>query len=165
MKTLPARGIAGLCVALLFAVQGYAQDTRNVTEPTIPPLCVELTAQLAADGGNVLAEADESKSDTKRIQEGLDRCLAGQAVKLAANGAMNAFLSGPLQLRSGVTLLVDAGAILFGSRNPRDYDVSPGTCGVVNNSGSGCKPLLGGDGIRDAAVMGEGTIDGRGGAT
>jgi polygalacturonase len=75
------------------------------------------------------------------------------------------FLAGPLQLRAGVTLLLDRGATLYGSRNPRDYDLSPGSCGIVNQKGHGCKALISGDRVAGAGVMGEGAIDGRGGAT
>jgi polygalacturonase len=135
-----------------------AQDTRTVTEPVIPPSCAVLAAQLPAP----LAASDESKPDTSRIQDALDRCAAGQAVELKAAAPTHAFLSGPLQLRPGVTLLIDAGTVLFASRNPRDYDVSPGSCGVVNQAGRGCKPLISGDHVAHAAVMGYGVIDGRG---
>jgi polygalacturonase len=62
-----------------------------------------------------------------------------------------------------VTLRVGAGVTLFASRNPRDYDVTPGRCGTVDQSGRGCRALINGDHVAGAAVMGEGTIDGRGG--
>ncbi len=166
MKTSQGKpyGIVFLILFLFFALPLHAQDSRTVTEPKIPPACTTLTAVLKATG-NALNETDETKPDTKRIQDALDHCAAGQAVKLSANGAANAFLSGPLQLRNGVTLIVDARATLFASRNPRDYDVSPNSCGVVTNTGRGCKPLIGGDRIQNAGVMGDGTIDGRGGST
>ena len=135
-----------------------AQDTRNVAEPVIPPACRVLSAQLPAK----LSEADEAKPDTGRIQDALDHCAAGHAVELKAAGDAHAFLAGPLQLRAGVTLLLDGGSILFASRNPRDYDISPGSCGVVNKVGRGCKALIAGDHVAHAAVMGDGLIDGRG---
>jgi polygalacturonase len=135
-----------------------AQDLRAVTEPVIPPPCTSLTAKLPA----VLSDADENQPDTLRIQEALDHCAAGHAVELKAAEDARAFLSGPLQLRAGVTLLVDAGAILLASRNPRDYDISPGSCGVVNQAGHGCKALITGDHVAHAGVMGDGLIDGRG---
>jgi polygalacturonase len=138
-----------------------AQDTRNVTEPVIPPSCTVLSAQLPAK----LSDADEAKPDTGRIQDALDRCAAGHAVELKAVGDAHAFLAGPLQLRGGVTLLLDGGAILFASRNPRNYDVAPGSCGVVNKAGRGCKALITGDHVAHAAVMGDGLIDGRGPST
>ena len=146
------------CLALCPA---YAQDTRVVTEPAIPPSCTVLAAKLPAS----LSAADENRPDTVRIQEALDHCRPGHAVELRAAGDARAFLAGPLQLRAGVTLLVDAGAILFGSRNPRDYDISPGSCGVVNQAGHGCKALITGDRVAHAGVMGDGLIDGRGPST
>jgi polygalacturonase len=152
--------VVGSCLALT-VFSARAQDTRTVTEPVIPASCTVLTAQLPAN----LAEADENQPDTRRIQEALDHCAAGQAVELKAAGGARAFLSGPLQLRASVTLLVDAGTILYASRNPRDYDISPGSCGVVNQAGHGCKALISGDHVAHAAVMGDGLIDGRGPAT
>ena len=122
-----------------------------------------LRASLTARNSTV-AEADENRPDTARIQEAMDHCQPGQAVELRADGDRNAFLTGPLQLRRGVTLLVDRGATLFGSRNPRDYDLEPGVCGTITERGHGCKAILNGDHVADAAVMGEGIIDGRGGA-
>ena len=104
---------------------------------------------------------DEDKLDTGRIQEALDKCAKGQAVELTGK----LFLSGPLQLRAGVALLVDRGTTLYGSRNPRDYDISAGSCGIVDKRGHGCKALISGDRVAGAAVMGDGAIDGRGGAT
>ncbi|HTS47971.1 MAG TPA: glycosyl hydrolase family 28 protein [Bryobacteraceae bacterium] len=145
---------AALCV--------WAQDTRTVIEPRIPPVCSSVAAKLKVVDGKTLAPEDESKADTQRIQQALDACPAGQGVELKVDGANRALLSGPLQLRAGVTLVVAKGAVLFASRNPRDYDVTPGSCGVVNNGGRGCKPLIAGDNVANAGVMGDGIIDGRG---
>ena len=151
-KKIP-RADAWVVTLTLMAV-AHGQDTRTVTEPKIPASCTVLLA----------GEADENKPDTQRIQQAMDRCRPGQAVELKANGARNAFFTGPLQLRQGVTLLVDGGAILFGSRNPRDYDLQPGVCGTITERGHGCKAMLNGDHVAGAAVMGDGVIDGRGGA-
>jgi polygalacturonase len=152
------------CAGLIDALPAYAQDTRSVTEPRIPEVCSVLNAQLTATDKKTIAEADEVKLDTKRIQDALDHCSAGRAVKLTGSRGPNAFLSGPLQLRSGVTMLIDSNTTLFASRDPRAYDISPGSCGVVNNSGRGCKPLIAADLVEGAGVMGDGAIDGRGGA-
>ena len=139
-----------------------AQDTRHVTRPVIPTSCAVLSAGLASIGGRTLADEDEAKVDTARIQSAIDRCPKGRAVELKSAGERDAFLSGPLQLRDGVTLRVDAGTILFGSRNPRDYDLRPGSCGTVDQAGHGCKALITGDGVAHASVMGDGVVDGRG---
>jgi polygalacturonase len=139
-----------------------AQDARTVTEPVLPPVCRSLDAQLRVNGHS-LAQADEAKLDTARIQQALDSCGNGHGVILRSHGAANAFLSGPLELREGVTLIVDQGATLFASRDPNVYERTPGSCGLVNESGSGCKPLISAQHVSGAGVMGDGVIDGRGG--
>ncbi len=140
-----------------------AQDRRQVAEPQIPPPGVVLGAQLTSRGTS-LAEADEARPDTARLQAALDRCPPGQAVELRPDGPHDAFLTGPIELRAGVTLLVDRGAILYASRNPRDYDLRPGVAGTITEHAHGCKPLISGDRVANTAIMGDGIIDGRGGS-
>jgi len=141
----------------------FAQDARKVSEPHIPAACITLEASIAAVHG-VISPGDERKLDTERIQHAMDNCVAGNAVVLRAKGQKNVFLTGPLQLHSGVTLVVDANTSLVASRDPRIYDLTPGSCGVVAEKGHGCKPLIVGNGAVDSGIMGEGSIDGRGGA-
>jgi len=156
-----------VCGAIALASGAWAQDTRVVTEPKIPATCVKLEAKIVAVG-DALKDADEANADSARIQSAVDGfatgCKPGQAVELAAGAkGANAFLSGPLELKEGVTLLVDKGVTLFASRNPADYDMTgPGTCGTIPSKGP-CKAILT---IRakNVAIMGDGVIDGRGGA-
>jgi polygalacturonase len=151
-------------IALWIGLPGllHAQDTRDVREPKIPRVCISLAAHLNVENGRV-AESAEEKLDTSRIQEAIDHCVAGRAVELRADGGHNAFLSGPLELKPSVTLLVAGGAVLLGTRNPREYDVQPGSCGTVNQEGRGCKPLIHAHNAPHSGVMGEGSIDGQGG--
>jgi len=151
---------------VLLSVTGaaWAQDTRRVSEPRIPPTCVLLHAKLAAIHGELPADA-ERDLDTDRIQQALDHCARGHAVVLAADGGKQTFLSGPLTLRSGVTLVVRANTSLAASADPRIYDITPGSCGILGERGQGCKPLLSGSDIDGSGVMGDGSLDGRGGAT
>jgi len=139
-----------------------AQDTRHVTQPHFPHACVVLRAELAAAQGR-LSDADERKLDTARIQKAIDECPAGEAVELRRAHGNNVFLTGPIHLRSGVTLLIDADTVLYASRDPRQYDISPGSCGIVDNRGHGCKPLILAEDAPGSAIMGDGAIDGRGG--
>ncbi len=143
-----------------------AQDSRTVREPVIPHACVTLTARLEPVGDSTLPEPDEGKLDTERIQKAIDGCPKGQAVRLSTDGARRAFLTGPVRLRGGVALWVDRGAIVFASRDPALYDLpgTPGRCGTVDAEGHGCKPILTAVDAAGAAVLGEGVIDGRGGA-
>jgi polygalacturonase len=154
-------------VAISFVPSLFAQDTRAVTEPSIPPFCASLEAHLTSvnDGKfDTLAPVDESKLDTERIQKALDTCGKGHAVVLQAAGSANAFLSGPLELRDGVTLVVDKGVILFATLDPALMETSPGSCGLVSDApGRGCKPLISVSHVSGAGVMGDGIIDGRGG--
>jgi polygalacturonase len=53
---------------------------------------------------------------------------------------------------------------VFASRNPRDYDVTPNACGIAPARGPGCKPLITASHAPGSGVMGDGAIDGRGGA-
>jgi polygalacturonase len=142
-----------------------AQDTRTVIEPSFPQLCTTLDAQLQSVG-HTLAPADEKKLDTARIQKAIDKCGKGRAVLLHVNETNDAFLSGPLELRPEVSLIVGRGVTLYASRDPAVFAASLGSCGIVSKGGGrGCKPLISVDSARDAGIMGDGTIDGRGGET
>jgi polygalacturonase len=138
-----------------------AQDARHVVEPKIPQICASLPARLVTVDGKM--QSREQQLDTARIQEAIDHCIAGRAVELRQEGAYNAFLSGPLELKPSVTLLVARGVTVFATRNPRAYDVQTGSCGVVNQVGHGCKPFIFAGRAPHSGVMGEGTIDGQGG--
>lgn len=151
-----AAAIAGIAIAA-------AQDTRQVSEPVIPPACITLDAQLAAHNG-VLSDADEQRLDTDRIQHAIDGCTDGKAVVLRSHGAHHVFLTGPLTLKSGVTLVIDAKTVLASSRDPRVFDITPGSCGIVSDRGHGCKGLITASKTTGSGIMGDGSIDGRGGA-
>ena len=164
----------------LAAISVKGQDTRQVTEPKIPLSCVHLPAQLQAMG-NMLAEGDEKKLDTARIQAALDSCKPGMAVELRPASGNNAFLSGPLEMRTGVTLVIDEGVTLFGSRDAALYDfkgpdATQGLCGTIaatvpavfpapqkpSPMKGGCRPLIGIMNATNVGIMGDGVIDGRG---
>lgn len=113
-------------------------DSRSVTEPTYPEVCVTLAAQFTSSERSTPPSSD----DTSRIQAALDTCQGtGQSVVLATSASDDAFYSGMLTV-SGEALVVESGVTLFG-----------------NNSYTG--ELLAVAGV-NAALMGPGTIDGRG---
>ena len=164
----PARlSLAALPFVALVSLAAHlaAQDTRTVTEPKTPPACVTLEADIVSNHGNI-ALSDEQKLSTARIQDAMDHCAQGEAVVLRAHGKKNVLLTGPLTLRPGVTLVVDKNTSLVASRDPRVYDTTPGGCGIVSmHGGRACKPLISADGAKDSGIMGEGSVDARGGAT
>lgn len=169
-----------LVIAVLSVGVAGAQDTRKVTEPKIPQSCTKLKAELRSVNNNI-AEADEAKLDTERIQKALDHCKQGMAVELETSRGKVAFLTGPLEMREGVTLLVDKGVTLFGSRDARVYEVkgegaTSGLCGTIATGApptvfpapqhpaparGGCRPLISVN-AKNVGIMGDGVIDGRG---
>ncbi|RZU41475.1 glycoside hydrolase family 28 protein [Edaphobacter modestus] len=171
----------GLIAAVAVVSFAAAQDTRHVTEPKVPRACTKLKAQLHAvnDG---LGDADEARLDTERIQKALDHCKSGTAVELEMSRGRDAFLSGPLEMREGVTLLVDKGVTLFGSRDAAVYEIkeegsTSGLCGTIAMGAppavfpapqhpaparGGCRPLISVNNAKNVGIMGDGVIDGRG---
>ena len=101
-------------------------------------------ANQAVTGGGVPAET----LDTSRISSALSGCGSGKAVKLVTNGANNAFVTGPISIPAGVTLWVDAGVTLYGTRNAGTWG---GTTPLIMVSGAG------------SGLMGDGVVDGQGG--
>lgn len=137
----------------LFSSGAHAQDSRDVQEPRMPAACALLFGELANGG----------RDDAARIQAAIDKCAPGHAVVLSASNEKRSFVSGPLRLKSGVTLVVDAGATLYASTDPRLFDRGAGTCGSNDASGKGCRPLITAEDTRGSGIMGPGTIDGQGG--
>lgn len=162
MKKIIPAALMALC-----SLSAQAQDRRKVSEPVMPPPCATLQADKTVGADRHMAEADESRADTARIQAALKRCPAGQAVLLSAGITGNAFLSGPLVMPEGVALRLDGGVTLYASRNPADYDdpAQPGVCGTIVSGNQprlhGCRPLIEVS-VKNAAIMGPGAIDGRG---
>ena len=148
-------------------------DSRTVTEPVIPAACASLTASLTSVNDDIPTSVDTTVTnpDGARIQTALNTCAGtNQAVRLSIDGAgHNAYLTGPLNMPSGVTLLVDPGVYVYFSRNAQDYDTVPGThtCGTVNNSTAtnSCLPLININNVSNVGIMGYGKFDGRGGDT
>jgi polygalacturonase len=94
------------------------------------------------------------------------------AVRLAKSttGPGNGFISGPLNLPSGVTLWIDKGVTLYATRDVMAY--SPLAAGPYcantavsaskAGSSSNCAALITGTNIVNSAVVGDGSIDSRG---
>ncbi|MDD0929585.1 polygalacturonase [Xylella fastidiosa] len=142
----------------------------EVQRPSLPThVCTVLPARLTPKHGSIDAldaNPKVSKPDTKRLQDAIDDCPAGSAVKLVIDShRKSGFLSGPLHLKSGVTLWIDEGVTLFASRNPKDYDKGNGTCGTATSTHEfSCMPLISAINTTGSGIVGGGVIDGRGGS-
>ena len=129
MRSFPC--LSATTVLLFFGGAATAQDRRTVVEPRFPPACAVLEARLAAPAGR-LPEADRAER-RHRAHPGRRSTVALPARRSSSRDRGGERL--PERARSacepGVTLVVDAHTALFGSRNPRDYDVEPGSCGIL----------------------------------
>jgi polygalacturonase len=154
---LPARSV--ICSAVTANLSSSVFALPTTTDPDIDSM-----AAVAANPAN-------SNPDTVRIQAALNSCHPGGVVKLVAAGQYDAFLAGALTLPSGVTLWVDSGVTLYASRYPADYTaaglVAGDECGNASatTTGKSCKGFITvAPGATDSGVVGQGTIDGRGGS-
>jgi hypothetical protein len=169
---LPAAVVAAL--ALVLAASGSVAgaqtlatgDSRTVTEPVFPAVCTTVLSQMAIVSGG---PASETAFDTARIQTALTGCTSGKAVELSASAGDNAFLIQPINIPTGVSLIVDGGVTVFASRNPADYQIVGGeTCGGYGSNGNGCSNLIkfGNNSTNaNSGIYGYGVIDARGNAT
>jgi polygalacturonase len=100
------------------------------------------------------AKGDGVTKDTHAIQSAIDACAAkgGGTVRLASG----TFLTGPIVLKSHITLEVDAGATLLGSQNKADYPE------VQELRERALQPLLSATSAEHIVIRGGGTIDGNG---
>jgi polygalacturonase len=139
----PSRSLWTGIAVLLFASTAFPQilatgDPRPLLPPLYPPVCAVVAAQFATEQ----RAAPPATDDTTRLQSALTTCAGtGHSVLLVSSGANNAFFSGTLTV-SGEAVIVGYGVTLFGN------DTYSGE--LLNVSGT------------NPAILGPGTIDGRG---
>lgn len=116
------------------------------------PAWAQITYQVTDYG----AKGDGTTDDAPALQRAIDACNAdGGGRVLLSRG--KTFLSGPLQLRSGVELYLDAGTTLLANPDEKVYRKSA----FGSNQGEGMLWLWAKD-ANDIRVCGRGTIDGNG---
>jgi polygalacturonase len=101
------------------------------------------------------AVGDGKTKDTAAIQKAIDTCAAdknGGIVKLT----LGTFLSGPITLKSNVTLEVSAAAVLLGSPDHADYPKK------TEFRGPGYQALVSAVDAQNVTIRGGGVIDGNG---
>jgi polygalacturonase len=105
------------------------------------------------------AKGDGQTLDTAAIQKAVDACSdAGGGQVCFPPGR---YLSGTIHLRSGVTILLDAGARLVGSTNLSQY-AQPRLPEIMPEAtwGKWHRGLIVGENVEDVAIAGLGVIDG-----
>ena len=124
--------------------------------------------RVAAAAGRIVdvrdfgAVGDGKTLSTEAIQKAIDQCAAqgGGTVRLSKG----TWLAGTIYLASHVTLELESGATLLGSRNPDDYAHPRTTPGDAQRESYRTWALIAGEDLEGVAIRGEGTIDGQGDA-
>jgi polygalacturonase len=111
-------------------------------------------AANVCDAKSYGAKADGKTKDTQALQSAIDACEAkgGGIVRLSSG----TFLTGPIVLKSHITLEVDKGATLLGSQDAADYPEAE------ELREASVEPLVGAKNAEDITIRGGGTIDGAG---
>jgi polygalacturonase len=116
------------------------------------------SAKAAAGAYNVKdfgAAGNSSTLDTQAINKTIEACsAAGGGTVLFPAGV---YLSGTVHLKSDLTLYLDAGATILGSKNLKDYE------DVVRKAGHSADwhaALLEGHDLHNVAITGRGVVDG-----
>ena len=104
------------------------------------------------------AVGDGLANDTRALQAAIDETArrGGGTVRIPAGR----YVTGSVVLRDDITLHLEAGAVLLGSLDPGEYP--PVEARWEGRHQVTHAPLIGGKGLRNVAITGRGTIDGRG---
>jgi len=107
------------------------------------------------------AQPDGKTLCTQAIQKTIDACTAAGGGTVWLTGGT--FLSGTLRLKDNVTLHIETGAMLLGSRELLDYpSILPDRRSYTDNYTD--KSLIYAEKTQNIAIVGRGIIDGQGGA-
>jgi len=123
----------------------------------LAPLLVAADPRLPCNVRDFGAAGDGQRLDTAAINAAVAACCAagGGTVYLPPGR----YLTGTIELKSHVTLELEAGATLLGSENPDDY---PATKSVWGDDRAVMAPLLYAVDADNITITGRGTIDGQG---
>jgi polygalacturonase len=111
-------------------------------------------ATKVCDARSYGAKADGTTKNTKAIQAAIDDCAKAGGGTVTLSGGT--FLSGPVVLKSNITLSLAKDATLFGSPDHADYPA------ITEFRAPGTQSLVRAANAENIAITGEGTIDGNG---
>jgi len=108
------------------------------------------------------AVADGKTLNTASLQKAIDACAAGGGGTV--HFPAGRYLTGTLFLRDRVTLHLDAGSVILGSTELKDYPPRTPAFRSYANINYVDKSLIYAERVHDVAIIGRGVIDGQGGA-
>ncbi len=133
-----------------FFKSGLAVIAATTIVMSMPALAAGKVCDAKAYG----AKGDGTTKDTKAIQAAIDDCAKTRSGTVTLSGGT--FVSGPIVLKSNITLDIAKGATLFGSPDHADYPA------ISEFKAPGTQSLLRAANAENIAITGAGTIDGNG---
>ena len=152
-KATPACGLPDWAVALRPQLERMAEELTSRLKPWSGPRRVLTPEQFGHRLGDALS--------TQAIQAAIDAAAAkgGGTVRLAHGD----YVSGTIDLRDNIRLEIAKGARLLGSLDLKDWPERIAKRRTVQDTNMGMnQSLVFAEGLRNIALAGEGTIDGRG---
>ena len=140
------------CVLVWLALAGLAQG-----DPSLPIIANQTFVVTNAIYGAI---GDGLTNNAAAIQSAINDASAngGGTVEIPANGTLSTYLSGPINLASGINLQIDGGAML--QMLPRNVTTNGST--IIPKWPSASTPFILGSSLTDVAITGSGIIDGQG---
>lgn len=161
----------------VFSVYGLRPDTEYVAELKKVGAVEDKTSctfrtnkeKLLLDVSDFGAVGDGVKNNTLAIQAAIYCCPAGGTVRIGKG----TYLTGPVFLKSHITLLIDEGAVLLGLTDREEYPILPGMVRRTDdikkemsftswegNPLSSFASLITGQDVTDVNIIGQGVVDG-----
>jgi polygalacturonase len=106
------------------------------------------------------AVGDGKAMNTDAIRKAIDACVVGGGGRVLVPAGT--YLTGPIELKSGVDLHLDAGATIQFSRNVDDYPLA--IAEYEGKSTVQARSPIWGERLRDVSITGAGAVDGSGDA-
>jgi hypothetical protein len=105
------------------------------------------------------ATGDKSQKATSFIQKAIDACAtAGGGTVYFPAGE---YLSGQINLKSNVTIELEAGAVLYASQDAKDFTITENYIADNQAKTPNKTYLIYGDNLKNITIKGKGTIDGQ----
>jgi len=122
-------------------------------------ITLKVSAQQVCNVKDFGATGNKEQKATMAIQKAIDACADnGGGTVVLPNGE---YLSGQINIKSNITLHLEAGATLFASRDKNDFFV-PTNYEADNQAKTPNKTyLIFGENLKNVSITGKGTIDGQ----